>query len=828
MSEHGRNERNDMPTNDPTPELPDDDGERPDPVDHDAGNIETHAPSPEPPKGPRVRWLAAAAAFGALFLWIGHSWGDALKRPFTKAWEAVSSNERGQEDPAGTSTQFYTCGMHPWVILPKPGDCPICHMKLTPLDPSKFSGEITIDPVITQNIGVRVAPVVSGPLTRTIRTVGKVDYDETAVRDINTRIDGWIEKLYVDYIGSPVEAGQPLFDLFSRELYSAQEEYLIAVRSRSGDVSAVGFVPEVGRDLGRNLEAARRRLLLFGIAPEQIETLERDDRVSPTMTIKSPYTGLVTEKHAFEGMRVTSGMKTFRIADLSRVWVFVTLYEYQLPFVQEGQLAVMTLPYIPGQRFEGKVTYIYPWAEEKTREVQVRLEFANPGLHLKPGMFATVELRGLLADERTMAPREAIIDTGERQVAFVSMGGGKFEPREVRMGVQAEDGMVEVLEGLRPGELVVTSGQFLLDSEAKIREALGKMIRGEMASDQQRAAALAGASELESLPDGVAADLGALLDGYFEIGERLAGDQIDGAAASARSIAAAVDRLLGQEIPGDAHFWHQHDEVAQVRGKALELSTAKDLASARLSFGDLSVALGELIGATGVPPDFGKEVRELHCPMFREGQGGSVWLQPAGDVHNPYFGSIMLECFDREESMPVTGQSVPEASTTTAMSGAAGLSMPEDVRPMGGRALDDTIAAYLRVQGLLAADDSEGLPDAWRDLVDGASRLASNGEPELRRLAERVVTSAAPDPSGLAGAREQFKAISRTVLELLQHAVPSNEVAPTLYEAYCPMAKAPWLQTGTSIMNPYYGAAMLDCGSIRRPIREASDSEGDR
>jgi len=602
--------------------------------------------------------VLAAIVLGLALLYVGHAWGGVLAGGLAKAWAAVAPAE--ETEPAGEGgTAYYTCGMHPWVVLPEPGDCPVCHMQLTPLDPAKFTGEITIDPVITQNIGVRVAPVESGPLTRTIRTIGKVDYDETAVRDINTRVDGWMEALHVDYVGARVEAGEPLFDVFSRELYSAQEEYLIALRNSKDPTSSVSFVPQVERDLQRNLEAVRQRLLLFGIGPEQIERLEQEGVVSPTMTIASPWSGLVTEKHAFEGMRVTPGMLAYRIADLSKVWVFVTLYEYQLPFVQEGQSAVMTLSYIPGQRFEGKVAYVYPWLEEKTREVRVRLEFPNPNLLLKPGMFATVELQGLLAEDRTLAPREAVIDTGERAVAFVSRGGGRFEPREVRMGVQAGEGKVEILAGLRPGEWVVTSGQFLLDSEARIREALGKMIRGEMASEQERAAVLAGPSELQSLPEAVAQDLAVVLDRYFEVGAELSADRYEGTAPAAREIGSAVDRLLGREIPGNPHFWHEHDEIARIRGKAIELASATTLEDARLRFGDLSVALAELVAATGVPPGYRAEVRELHCPMFREGQGGSVWLQAAGPVRNPYFGSVMLECFDQERSLATTGRSVP-------------------------------------------------------------------------------------------------------------------------------------------------------------------------
>lgn len=599
--------------------------------------------------GRPARKLAGVLAIFFVGAWIGPSIGTGLRT----AWSALMGSREEAHQEHGAN-QYYTCGMHPWVILPEPGDCPVCHMKLTPLDPGKFTGEITIDPVMTQNIGVRVAPVVSGPLTRTLRAVGKVDYDETAVRDVNTRFEGWMETLYVDYVGARVEAGQPLFDVFSRELYSAQEEYLIAFRAARIDTPVAGVLPELARDMRRNLEAARQRLILLGITTEQIERLEREGTVSPTMTILSPWSGLVTEKHAFEGMRFTPGMLTYRIADLSRVWVFVTLYEYQLPFVQEGQSAVMSLPYVPGQRFEGKVAYVYPWLEERTREVRVRLEFENPGLQLKPGMFATVELTGRLAEERTLAPREAVIDTGEREVAFVSKGGGKFEPREVRTGVLAEEGQVEILSGLRPGELVVTSGQFLLDSEARLREALAKMIRGDLASDQERGAVLGGPSELASLPPGMAADLATLLDSNFRIGDALASDGLDGVPDAARAAAATVDRLLAREVPGQPHFWHQHEEVARIRGEALELAGATDLASARSAYGELSNALIDLVAATGVPDTLEREVRELHCPMFREGQGGGSWLQPSGPVRNPYFGSVMLECFDREHALPVT------------------------------------------------------------------------------------------------------------------------------------------------------------------------------
>lgn len=541
--------------------------------------------------------------------------------------------------------QYFTCGMHPWVILPEPGDCPICHMELTPIDPAKFSGEVAIDPVVVQNIGVRVAPVVRGPLTRTIQTVGTVDYNEQAVRDVNIKVSGWIEKLHVDFVGARVEQGDPLFELYAPQLYAAQEEYLLAWRNRDAGTAAADL-----------LDAARTRLAYFDITDEQIDELERTGRPAKTMTLRSPHRGVVIAKHANEGMKVDPGMTVFRIADLSKVWVLVTLYEYQLPYLEQGMAATMTLPYIPGEVFEGEVLYIYPFLDRRTREVQVRLEFDNPGYRLKPGMFVNVTLQSTLAAEKTLAPRSAIIDTGERQVAFVSLGEGRFEPRQVQMGVETDHDMVEIIRGLKPGEMVVTSGQFLLDSEANVREALAKMIRGELASEQRVTAESAGTSELRTISDDLAAAINAAIEPYLEIGDALAADRLDDVPDAARRLASALDGLTSHRIESDPHFWHKHqDAIATARAAALSLPGVEDLAAARLAFASVSAALQELLMATGVPPSFGRELQALRCPMFREGQGGALWLQAAGPVRNPYFGPSMLECFDRRQAIPVTG-----------------------------------------------------------------------------------------------------------------------------------------------------------------------------
>jgi len=642
------------------------------PDEHPAASVPP--PSPTPPRGPSLKMIGVIGVTVLVSLWIGTVWGGRFTSGVGRLWGAMTGGQHEQHDMAGASvgsgghqhggggsgpksTQYYTCGMHPWIILPKSGNCPICTMQLTPVDPAMFTGKVSIDPSVVQNIGVRIDPVRTGPLVKTIRTVGTIDYDETAVRDVNIKINGWIEKLYVDYLGAEVKQGEPLFDLYSPELYAAQEEYLLAWRNR--DKIGADFVPDAAKGAQSLLEATRTKLEYYDITDAQTQALQERDKPVKSMTLLSPYTGVVIAKHANEGMKVNPGMQVYRIADLAKVWVMVTLYEYQLPYVSVGQRAVMSLPYIPGQTFEGRVIYIYPYLEKQTRQVTVRLEFDNPTLLLKPGMYANVQLKSTLARQATLAPRSAVIDTGERQVAFASLGEGRFEPRDVQLGVETDDGMVQVLDGLKPGEMVVVSGQFLIDSEAKIRDAMAKMVKGNLASEQKVMAVVEGASELTSMPESMAKLLATAFDAYFSISDALAEDTVLGIEKSTRQLAQTIDGLLKIKLNENPHFWHQHEEVATIRGRALEMVDTQDLETARLLYADLSIAMTKLVKATGVPPSYPKHVQELRCPMYREGQGGSTWLAPMGEVRNPFYGRTMPGCFDKRIALPVTGNKAP-------------------------------------------------------------------------------------------------------------------------------------------------------------------------
>jgi len=334
-------------------------------------------------------------------------------------------------------------------------------------DEAADSFTISIDPVTTQNMGIRTGVVTQGPLRRAIRTVGTVDFDETALADVTTKFRGWIEKLYADATSKQVHRDEPLFEIYSPELYSAQTEYLLALEQVAKATS--------GSDALR--ASAMTKLKFFDISDEQIAELAKTKEARKTLRVNAPRDGIVVEKMAVQGQMVDAGMRLYRLADLSLVWVLSQVYEQDLAFLKLGQEAVVRLSYLPDREFRGRVTYIYPTLDEKTRTAKVRMEFHNPGFFLKPGMFATVELRAELEPSALLVPDSAVLRSGEKNTVFVALDGGKFEPRTVSLGARSENNFYQVLSGLNEGERVVTSGQFMLDSESQLREAIQKMLR---------------------------------------------------------------------------------------------------------------------------------------------------------------------------------------------------------------------------------------------------------------------------------------------------------------------------------------------------------------
>ena len=380
---------------------------------------------------------------------------------------AVPDNEDQKQDER--KIKYWVAPMDPNFISDRPGKSPM-GMDLVPVYEDKSGGSesvIIIDPTVVQNTGIMTTPVEIRSIFKEIRTIGLVDYDETRYTHIHTKVKGWIERLYVNFTGQRVKKNQALLDIYSPELVSTQEEYLSALSSLT--------TSNIGSEA--LLRSTRDRLSNWDITSEQIDKLERTGKVSKVMTLYSPFNGIVVEKKALAGMSVVEGMNLYAIADLSKVWVYADIYEFELPWLEEQQEAEMTLTYIPGKKFKGKVAYIYPYLDSKTRTIKVRLEFDNENGELKPGMYANIVIKAAERKNSIVIPKESVIHSGERDIVFISYGKGKFEPREVTLGVSGEGGYYEVLDGLTGNEMVVTSGQFMLDSESSLREAVRKRLR---------------------------------------------------------------------------------------------------------------------------------------------------------------------------------------------------------------------------------------------------------------------------------------------------------------------------------------------------------------
>ena len=366
--------------------------------------------------------------------------------------------------------------MHPQYKTDKPGTAPDCGMDLVPKyadeqTANMASGAVMISAAKQQLIGVRTIEVKREILVREVRTTAQITADETKIAHVHVKINGFIEQVFVDYIGQMVKKGQPLFTIYSPDLVSTQEEYLIAKRGQK----ALGTSPfaEVAQGSQSLLRSTRERLKLWDISDDQIKKLDETGEVSRTLTFYSPITGFVTDRKAFPQTSVTPDTELYTVSDFSTVWVNADVFEYEAPFVKVGQHAEMQLSYYPGKTWNGHVSFIYPTVDPTTRTVKVRMEFPNPDFTLKPQMFADVDLK-INYGNQIIVPQEAVLDSGKEQRVFVAKGDGYFEPHAVTTGAKL-DGKVVVLSGLKTGETVVSSGNFLVDSESRLKSASGTM-----------------------------------------------------------------------------------------------------------------------------------------------------------------------------------------------------------------------------------------------------------------------------------------------------------------------------------------------------------------
>lgn len=365
---------------------------------------------------------------------------------------------------------FYRSPMNPNFISKKPGKDAM-GMDLIPVregSPEADLSSLKVQGATLQRMGVRIEPVRRQTLTRTIRAVGHVELDETRITKVNMKFDGWIEKLYADQTGEYVKKGEPLFAVYSPELVASEQEYLQILQGTG-----------TGPHAAHLLRSARERLEQFDVPRSFIRRLEKTGQPQRRIVIYAPASGYIISKTAFEGTYVKEGTNLYSLGELDALWVIADVYEFDAPWVAVGQDATVEMTYLPGQLQEARVDFVYPTLDETSRTLRVRLTIPNPKVELLPGMFATVRIHAEPVGKALVVPDEAVIHSGERNVAFVSLGDGRFEPRDLKLGVWGNEGY-QVLDGLEEGDPVVVSGQFLLDSESRLKEAILDFLGGNL------------------------------------------------------------------------------------------------------------------------------------------------------------------------------------------------------------------------------------------------------------------------------------------------------------------------------------------------------------
>ncbi len=583
---------------------------------------------------------------------------------------------------ASAEETLWTCGMHPQIIKHEPGNCPICGMKLVPvragsaatasertikfykstMNPGEVSPKpgkdsmgmemvpvyddagantIKVDPAIVQRMNLKTAVVTRGPVRREIRTVGAVAYDEETLRDISLKFDGWIEQLFVNTTWAKIKAGERLFEVYSPDLYNAELNFVIA-RNTEGEAN------------GPLTRAAMARLQLSDVPKEVIDELVQSRKAPRTFVYRSPVNGVIIEKSVVAGQMVKPGERIYRIADLSTVWVLAQVYEQDLPFVQAGVPATVQTTYGPERTYAGEVTLLEPQVQEQTRSVTARIALPNPDGALRPGMYTDVRFEARIADAAILVPESAILRSGDRNTVFVAKDGDHFEPREVTLGARSADGSYEVLSGVSEGERVVTSGQFMFDSESQLREAIEKMSSG--SAGVSASAGAATPSSVASNGPGAShqqeptPELIALANASADAATALAKDDLAGYNKQRETVNNAVSAWLARNVDatnmGGVRSSREYGSGVGAphpqQDRLAALPLAADLKSARETFEPFSTAVTDMARAAHLDHTLG--LHAFECPMPPSGIGKGRWLQHTAGTQNPFYGSAMPTC----------------------------------------------------------------------------------------------------------------------------------------------------------------------------------------
>ena len=769
--------------------------------------------------------------------------------------QPASSPEAASE--SGPTT--WTCSMHPQITLPKQGKCPICFMDLIPLEDDAGEDDnprqLKMSVQAAMLAEIQTVPVKRQYVERIVRIVGKLDYDETTVADISAWVAGRLDRLYVDYTGLTVRKGDHLVYMYSPELVVAQRELLQTWQAHQR-------LGELDRELmAATLESTEKKLRLLGLLDEQIEEIKQRGTTTDHLTIYAPNGGIVIDKHANEGAYVSTGTKIYTIADLSRLWLHLDAYESDVSWLRYGQQVEFVTETYPGEVFSGSITFINPVLDPQTRTVKVRVNVPNSDLRLKPGMLVRARVKsqlaaggrvfdasligkwispmhpeivkdgpgkcdvcgmdlvpaeqlGFVVPEKApeiplIIPVTAPLITGKRAVVYVRLPDREeptFEGREVLLGHRAGDHYI-VRHGLEEGELVVTNGNFKIDSalQIKARPSMMNPLAGDTAEGHDHSRHEA---DQPPVPPAFRVTLNPVYESYLTAADALAKDDL---AAACQALGELFNKIKGVDassLDDDLRsLWKQAaDHIIFAAHDAVD---ARKRDEVRRNFAELSDSIVMLLKTFGQAlPD---AVYQYHCPLAVEAKGGD-WLQPDQEVRNPYFGPALIGCGEQVE----TYQS------------RAPLVVPHQFRLQLAGLYD----AYLSVQEALADDRLPDAKTAWPRML---AALDSPDDKLLGRRSQKTWQAAsaklhdtlddAVDEANIDTIRKRFEPLAETMLDLADSFGHLRE--SPLHRAYCPMAfdnkGAAWLQAGKTIANPYFGHSMLRCGAIQLEFTAASD-----
>ena len=596
------------------------------------------------------------------------------------------TQDRQQAVSETPQTELWTCSMHPQIQLPKPGQCPLCGMDLIPVSSGETGSdagprELNMSEKAMKLAALEVMPIERKEVTAKIRMVGKVDYDETRISSITAWVPGRIDDLFVDYTGVEVKKGDPMVSLYSPELLSAQEELLQAIVTE--EELQQSNIPIMRETASKTVTAAKEKLRLWGLTGKQIEEIETRGKTTDHVTIYTPISGVVIHKNGLEGMYVETGTKIYTIADLSQVWVKLDAYESDLTWIRNGQKVEFETEAYPGEMFKGKVVFVDPFLDPKTRTAKVRVNVPNSEGKLRPETFVRAEvhaaikresdvIKGVTSNQPPLViPATAPLFTGKRAIVYVQVpdNGGTYEGREVLLGPRAGDFYI-VREGLSEGEQVVVNGNFKIDSAIQIlaKPSMMSPEGGTSTPGHQHSAEQKGITsktqeiqiQLFDVSDVFRTQLDGVFSAYFMMHQALSQDDLKGAQDGAQNLLRSLDNVDMKLLEGPAHsVWM--NEHKSITGSVQGIAESKSIESARLEFITLSATLyraAKQFGTSGT-----QLVLRFYCSMAAE-EKGAYWLQNKTGVENPYYGSAMFSCGEQVETIsPASLNEHPQGST---------------------------------------------------------------------------------------------------------------------------------------------------------------------